>query len=111
MLPSEKDDGNIEYKRYIMININKNKYDYSDYELKELIPLLKKNIYNKNEEDVTIEDIDNFHFRLIHAAIKMVEKTLFRHDAALTQAQQFQHLIFFRGQIHPCVANAHIAGR
>ena len=64
MLPSEKDDGNIEYKRYIMININKNKYDYSDYELKELIPLLKKNIYNKNEEDVTIEDIDNFHSTL-----------------------------------------------
>ena len=64
MLPSEKDDGNIEYKRYIMININKNKYDYSDYELKELIPLLKKNIYNKKEEDVTIEDIDNFHSTL-----------------------------------------------
>ena len=64
MLPSEKDDGNIEYKRYIMININKNKYDYSDYELKELIPLLKKNIYNKKEEDVTIEDIDTFHSTL-----------------------------------------------
>jgi hypothetical protein len=41
-------------------------------------------IFFRNLQD---EDIDDFHLRLIQAAIKMVEKALFRDDAALSQAQ------------------------
>lgn len=63
MLPPEKEDGNIEYKRYILIKVDKSN-DYSDIEIRELMPLLKDKIYSKNDDEIGIKDIEQFHLDL-----------------------------------------------
>lgn len=71
MLPPEKDDGNIEYKRYILLkNKEIDSNNYNDIELKELIPLLKDKIYNKKDDEVTIDDIKDFNYEIEKKRLK-----------------------------------------
>ena len=61
MLPPEKDDGNIEYKRYIMIKIkNLDSNNSIDSEIKELIPLLKEKSKKSNVNDLNLDDVYDF---------------------------------------------------
>ena len=46
------------------------------------------------------EDVDDLQFRLVHAAVKMVQEHLLRQRRAFAQRQEFQHLIFLAGQMH-----------
>ena len=46
------------------------------------------------------EDIDDFELWLVHSAIKMVEKHLFRQRGALTQAKQLENTVFFPSQVN-----------
>ena len=61
MLPPEKDDGNIEYKRYIMIKIkNLDSNNLIDSEIKELLPLLKEKSKKSNVNDLNLDDVYDF---------------------------------------------------
>ena len=61
MLPPEKDDGNIEYKRYIMIKIkNLDSNNSIDSEIKEIIPLLKEKSKKSNVNDLNLDDVYDF---------------------------------------------------
>ena len=52
------------------------------------------------------ENVDNLHFRLVNAAIEMVEKSFLADNPTAAQAQKFQHLIFLIGQIERAAMNA-----
>lgn len=56
MLPPEKEDGNIEYKRYIMIKFN----NEDDINTLHCIPLLKKKVNGNNDSSITISDIEEY---------------------------------------------------
>ena len=47
------------------------------------------------------EDVDDLEFRLVHAAIEMVEEHLLGQRRPFAQREQFQHLIFLAGHMHP----------
>ena len=51
------------------------------------------------------EYINDFDFRLIHAAIEVVKEHFFCERHAFAQAEQFKDLVFFAGQV-----NRHAAG-
>src|SRR5215468_11191945 len=51
------------------------------------------------------EDIDDLQFRFVHAAIEMIEEHLLGQRGALAQAEQFQHLVLFSGQMHTLTAD------
>ena len=46
------------------------------------------------------EDIDDFQFRLVHAAVQVVQEHFLGERGALAQRQQFQHLVFLAGQMN-----------
>ena len=46
------------------------------------------------------EDVNDLQFRLVHAAVKMVEEHFLGQGGALPQGKQFQHLIFLAGQVN-----------
>jgi hypothetical protein len=46
------------------------------------------------------EDVDDLQFRLVHAAIEMVEEHFLGQRRALAQRKQLEHLVFLAGQVH-----------
>src|SRR3954471_10408824 len=46
------------------------------------------------------ENVDNFQFRLVHAAVEVVEEHLLGQGCPLPQREQLEHLIFLAGQMH-----------
>ena len=46
------------------------------------------------------EHVDDLQFRLVHAAIEMVEEHFLGQRRALAQREQLEHLIFLAGQMH-----------
>lgn len=46
------------------------------------------------------EHVDDLEFRLVHAAIEMIEEHFLGQRGALAQAEQLQHLVFLAGQMH-----------
>src|SRR6185437_7681200 len=46
------------------------------------------------------ENINDLEFRLIHAAVKVIEEHLFRECRTFAQRQEFEHLIFLASQMH-----------
>ena len=47
------------------------------------------------------EDVDDLKFRLVHAAVKVVQEHLFRYRSAFMNSEQLKHLQFFARQTHP----------
>src|SRR4029077_12626065 len=47
------------------------------------------------------EDVDDLQFRLVHAAVEMIEEHLLGQRRAFAQAQELQHLVLLAGQVHP----------
>src|SRR3712207_8637786 len=39
-------------------------------------------------------------FRLVHAAVEMVEEHLLRQGCSLAELEQLQHLVFLAGEVH-----------
>src|SRR5579859_7261203 len=56
------------------------------------------------------EDVDDLQFRLVHAAIEVVQEHFLGQRGALAQAEQFQHLVFLAGQMHALAADFHRLG-
>ena len=54
---------------------------------------------------LTDKDVDDFKLWLVHAAVKVVKEHLFRQGRALTQREQFEHLVFFASQVDAVIAN------
>src|SRR3546814_8241722 len=46
------------------------------------------------------ENIDDLQFRLIHAAIEMIQEHFLGQRRALAERKQLQHRIFLAGQVH-----------
>src|ERR1700722_8006787 len=51
------------------------------------------------------EDVDDLQFRLVHAAIEMVEEHLLGERGALAQRKQLQHLVFLAGEVDALAAD------
>ena len=51
------------------------------------------------------KNVDDFDLRLVHAAVKIVDKHLFGKRRALPQAQQLQHLVLLAGEVHAGAAD------
>src|SRR5580693_1772503 len=51
------------------------------------------------------EDVDDLQFRLVHAAIEMIEEHFLGEGRALAQREQLQHLVFFARQMHALAAD------
>src|SRR3979411_682423 len=51
------------------------------------------------------EDVDDLQFRLVHAAIEMVEEHFLGEGGALAEREQFQHLVFLARQMHALAAD------
>src|SRR6185503_2713470 len=45
------------------------------------------------------EDVDDFQFRLVHAAVEMVQEHLLGQRRALAEREQLQHLVFLARQV------------
>jgi hypothetical protein len=51
------------------------------------------------------EDVDDLQFRLVHAAIEMVQEHFLGQRRALAQREQLEHLVFLAGQVHALAAD------
>src|SRR6478609_801256 len=51
------------------------------------------------------EDVDDLQFRLVHAAVEMVEEHFLGEGGALAQREQLQHLVFLARQMHALAAD------
>src|ERR1700722_644045 len=51
------------------------------------------------------EDVDDLQFRLVHAAIEMIEEHFLGEGGALAEREQLQHLVFLARQMHALAAN------
>src|SRR3954447_2036705 len=47
------------------------------------------------------EDVDDLQFRLVHAAIEVIEEHFLGQRRALAQREQLEHLVFLARQMHP----------
>src|SRR4029079_11774106 len=56
------------------------------------------------------EDVDDLQFRLVHAAIEVIEEHFLGQGGALAQREQLEHLVFFARQMHPLAANLYGLG-
>src|SRR5215203_3916398 len=45
------------------------------------------------------ENVDDLEFRLVHAAIEMVQEHLLRQRRAFAEREQLQHLVFLAGEM------------
>jgi hypothetical protein len=54
---------------------------------------------------LTDEDVDDLQFRLVHAAIEMIQKHFLAERRSLAQSENFKNLIFLAGQMHPRAAS------
>ena len=51
------------------------------------------------------ENVDDFEFWLVHAPIEVVEEHFLRQCCALAQAEQFEHAVFFAGEVQALAAD------
>src|SRR6202166_1563543 len=51
------------------------------------------------------EDVDDLQFRLVHAAIEMVQEHFLDQRGALAERKQLQHLVFLARQMHALAAD------
>src|SRR6202790_3276383 len=51
------------------------------------------------------EDVDDLQFRLVHAALEMVEEHFLGERGALAERKQLQHLVFLARQVHALAAD------